>query len=151
MGRARRAPDRVDWAAPQTDAEGRYIGRAAAEHNAIAWLSMTDDDLVRCSASLGGDANLVPAADRYLLDPASYVHDPGAILATDDHVAELRAAADRAAADHAGPEFVEVWLDENPDRIDRRFQVEEPPPHVAPPPPRSIAPVATPPRRRGRP
>lgn len=77
-------------------------GEAADRHNAIAWLTMDDDDLVRCSASLGLPAELHPEH-----------HLPGHAKATKKQKRDLREAADANAREHAGDEFVDEWIRAN--------------------------------------
>lgn len=77
------------------------------EHNAVAWLKMDNDELARCSASLGHDAEIVPLSSQ---------HDSTAGLArypTSEEQDALRKAADKVAVEHAGQEFVDEWIKEN--------------------------------------
>lgn len=83
--------------------EGGTMGeREAAEWNAVAWLSLTDDELIERSASLGLPGDLHP-------NPTT----PGAREATRKDVAKARKAADGFARDHAGAKFVTRWIKEN--------------------------------------
>jgi hypothetical protein len=77
--------------------------REAAEHNAVAWLSMSDEDLIRCSASLGLPGDLHPEAP----------HVEGSVKAKKKQIAEARKAADDHAKGHAGEKFVKDWIKAN--------------------------------------
>lgn len=79
----------------------------AAEHNATAWLALTDEELIRNSASLGLPANLHPGDSREALTPI------GGAVATAEHVAAARKAADALAREHAGSAFVNAWVKDN--------------------------------------
>jgi hypothetical protein len=76
--------------------------REAAEHNAVAWLVMTDEELIRCSASLGLPAELHPNPNEL-----------GAKAAEPEHLVQARKAADDFAREHAGAKFVKDWIKEN--------------------------------------
>lgn len=79
-----------------------------ARANAVAWLALTDDELVERSGSLGLDGSLH--------------HDenvPGAVKATRSDVAAARAAADDNARSWAGDEFVDSWIEQNRDEDER--------------------------------
>jgi hypothetical protein len=78
--------------------------REAAEKNAVAWLEMSDDELVRCSASLGLPAELHPE-----------VSETTGVLPTKAQVAQLRKAADAVAAEHTDAKFVSAWVKQNRD------------------------------------
>jgi hypothetical protein len=81
---------------------GHIDDRAWAEHNAAAWLALTDRELIERSASLGLPAELHPEE-----------HVEGGQLATFEQLEELRANAEQVARDLAGDEFVDGWLEEN--------------------------------------
>jgi hypothetical protein len=70
--------------------------------NAVAWLAMSDAELVNCSASLGMPGGLNA-------DPG----EPSGQLPTYAQVEQLRAAADDVAREHAGDEFVDAWIADN--------------------------------------
>jgi hypothetical protein len=78
------------------------VGKAEDEHNAVAWLRLTDRELIERSASLGLPAELHPE-----------MYEPTGQLATRDQLAELREAADEIAAQHSSGKFVQNWIDEN--------------------------------------
>ena len=75
---------------------------AEDKHNAVAWLALTDDELIRQSASLGLPGDLHP-------DP----NEVGAVAATAEQLVEARRAADAVAVEHAGKKFVAGWIKEN--------------------------------------
>lgn len=72
------------------------------EINAVAWLILTDDELIERSGSLGlpGDLHPVP-------------HEIGAAPYTEDDVVAARKQADTFAVEHAGKKFVSEWIKEN--------------------------------------
>jgi hypothetical protein len=76
--------------------------KEAAEHNAVAWLKLTDRELIERSASLGLDAELHPEA-----------FEPTGRLATYAELDELRANADAVAAEHTSKAFVKKWIAKN--------------------------------------
>lgn len=78
----------------------------AAELNATAWLSLSDEELIRNSASLGLPADLHPGE-------AGALGAIGGAAATSEHVTEARQAADEMARLHAGKKFVDAWIKEN--------------------------------------
>lgn len=74
--------------------------REANEHNAVAWLALTDDELVERSGSLGLPGDL-------------HHSEPTGTKPTRKQVDEARKAADGFARDHAGAAFVKKWISEN--------------------------------------
>lgn len=72
-----------------------------AEHNAVAWLALTDHELIERSASVGLAGDLHP-------DPAETAE-----FVTYDLLALARAGADAHARLHAGDEFVDAWIAEH--------------------------------------
>lgn len=76
--------------------------KSANEHNAVAWLAMSDDELVRCSGSLGLPGNLHPD-----------VTEATGSKPTKAQVLELRAAADAVAEEHTNADFVSDWVKKN--------------------------------------
>lgn len=75
--------------------------KEAAEHNAMAWLILTDDELVDRSASLGHDPN-------YNSDNTQAEATP-----TAEEIIAMRKNADDFAREHAGDAFVNKWIKEN--------------------------------------
>lgn len=72
------------------------------EHNALAWLNLTDYELIERSASLDLPGELHP-------DPNTH----GAVAATPGDVKQARKAADDHARSHIGDKFVREWIKEN--------------------------------------
>jgi hypothetical protein len=72
------------------------------EHNALAWLALSDWELVERSASLDHQPQLHPN-----------LYEESGILPTRSELASLREAADAVAREHAGDEFVGKWINEN--------------------------------------
>jgi len=70
------------------------------EHNAVAWLTLKDRELIEQSASLDlpGDLHPDPAQGR---------------LATYSQLAQARFKADSTARELAGDKFVDDWIKEN--------------------------------------
>jgi hypothetical protein len=80
------------------------------EHNAAAWLVLTDRELIERSASLGLPANLHPP----IYTPEGAIGCVGGgVLPTDDQVAKARKNADDVARMLAGDEFVDGWIKQN--------------------------------------
>lgn len=77
-----------------------------AQHNAIAWLTLTDNELIERSASLGLPGDLHPGLPDGGLPP-------GGRPATAQQVAQARKAADEHAISHAGKKFVAAWIKTN--------------------------------------
>jgi hypothetical protein len=75
--------------------------KEAAEHNAIAWLSLSDRELIERSASLGFDADLHPE-----------LGEASGRLAKKAELLQMREAADKVAKGHAGAAFVKKWIAE---------------------------------------
>ena len=73
------------------------------EFNAVAWLSLTDHELIERSASLGLPAELHPEGERV----------PGGRSATPAEVTQARANADAVAREWAGDVFVDAWIAAN--------------------------------------
>ena len=80
--------------------------REAAEHNAVAWLSLTDRELIERSASLGLAGNLFMP---------SYIEPEvaGGVPCSPEDVDRARKAADDVARGHAGDKFVSEWIKSN--------------------------------------
>lgn len=93
--------------------------REAAEHNAIAWLSLTDRELIERSASLGLPAELHPEFS----DP-SWEGYHGGRLARQSELDQLRLNADEVAAELTDPEFVAAWVRENRPLVDPEHDPE---------------------------
>jgi hypothetical protein len=72
------------------------------EHNAVAWLVLTDRELVQQSASLDLPGDLHP-------DPT----EESGRLATYSQLAQARFKADSTARELAGDKFVDDWLAKN--------------------------------------
>jgi hypothetical protein len=77
--------------------------REKAEHNAKAWLELTDRELIERSASLGLDGDLHPEVGG----------NHGGRLATYGELDQLRANADAVARELTDDEFVDGWIAEN--------------------------------------
>jgi hypothetical protein len=73
-----------------------------SEHNAVAWLSLTDRELIERSASLGFPAELHPEAG-----------EPTGRLATRAQLLQMREVADKIAVEHTSAAFVKKWIAEN--------------------------------------
>lgn len=84
------------------DANGMTL-REVAEHNAVAWLALTDSELIERSASLGLPGDLHPDGDAV----------EGGRSATPAQLAQARRQADAFARDHAGKQFVDAWVKQN--------------------------------------
>lgn len=82
--------------------DGVLTEQEIAEINAIAWLSLTDYELIERSASLGLPPELHP-------EPGF----PDATFPTKEQLVEARRVADENAVEHAGQEFVNNWIAEN--------------------------------------
>lgn len=76
--------------------------KEAAEHNAIAWLSLTNRELIERSASLDLPGDLHPEVGTI-----------GGQLATMEQLTQARRNADAVAREHAGDAFVDEWIKQN--------------------------------------
>lgn len=75
----------------------------AAEHNAVAWLSLTDEELIERSGSLD-----LPAGLTYNPNPDA----PDQVKPTQEQINAARNTADAFAREHAGDAFVDRWIAE---------------------------------------
>ncbi len=83
---------------------------AADEHNATAWLQLSDWELIERAGSLDLPADLHP-------DP----YEPTGVIPTKDQLAAARAAADQQARDIAGDTFVDAWVAEYRPHIEHAY------------------------------